>query len=66
MKRIARFEKVSLKQFLEGCERENAEEIYSGIKPPAPQAVRRDTIFSRPTISGLPPTKPLKSQREYG
>ncbi len=35
MKRIARFEKVSLKQFLEGCERENAEEIYSGIKPPA-------------------------------
>ena len=26
---------MSLKQFLEGCERENAEEIYSGIKHPA-------------------------------
>lgn len=35
MKRIARFEKVSLKRFLEGCERNNAEEIYGGIKLPA-------------------------------
>ena len=34
MKRIARFEKVSLKQFLEGCERENAKEIYSEITMP--------------------------------
>ncbi|MDE6031148.1 MAG: deoxyuridine 5'-triphosphate nucleotidohydrolase [Oscillospiraceae bacterium] len=35
MKRIARFEKVSLKQFLEGCEQNNAEEIYGDIKLPA-------------------------------
>lgn len=34
MKRIARFEKVSIKQFLEGCERENAEDIYGGITLP--------------------------------
>ena len=34
MKRIARFEKVSLKQFLEGCERPDAEEIYNSIKLP--------------------------------
>ena len=34
MKRIARFEKVSLKQFLEGCERPDAEEIYSSVKLP--------------------------------
>lgn len=35
MKRIARFEKVSLKQFLEGCGQSNAEEIYNDIKLPA-------------------------------
>lgn len=35
MKRIARFEKVSLKQFVEGCGRDNAEEIYNEIKLPA-------------------------------
>lgn len=34
MKRIAKFEKVTLKQFREGCDRENAEEIYDGIKLP--------------------------------
>lgn len=34
MKRIARFEKVSLKQFLEGCGQNNAEEIYGDIKLP--------------------------------
>ncbi len=35
MKRIARFEKVSLKQFLEGCGQKNAEEIYGYIRLPA-------------------------------
>lgn len=34
MKRIAKFEKVSLKQFKEGCERGDAEKIYEGIKLP--------------------------------
>lgn len=34
MKRIAKFEKVSLKQFLEGCDRADAEEIYNCIKLP--------------------------------
>lgn len=34
MRRIAKFEKVSLKQFKEGCEREDAEKIYEGIKLP--------------------------------
>ncbi len=34
MKRIAKFEKVSQKQFLEGCERSDAGEIYSAIKLP--------------------------------
>ncbi len=34
MKRIAKFEKVSLKQFKEGCERVDAEKIYEGIKLP--------------------------------
>ncbi len=34
MKRIARFEKVSLNQYLEGCEAVNAEEIYGNIKLP--------------------------------
>lgn len=34
MKRIAKFEKVSQKQFLEGCERPDAGEIYSTIKLP--------------------------------
>ena len=34
MKRIAKFEKVSLQQFKEGCSREDAEKIYSEIKLP--------------------------------
>lgn len=34
MKRIAKFEKVSIKQFREGCDRPDAEEIYKGIKLP--------------------------------
>lgn len=34
MKRIAKFEKVSLKQFKEGCSREDAEKIYAEIKLP--------------------------------
>ncbi len=34
MRRIAKFEKVSMKQFKEGCGRPNAEEIYNGIKLP--------------------------------
>lgn len=34
MKRIAKFEKVSLKQFKEGCSREDAEKIYGEIKLP--------------------------------
>lgn len=34
MKRIAKFEKVSLAQFKEGCDRPNAEEIYGNIKLP--------------------------------
>lgn len=34
MNRIAKFEKVSLAQFKEGCERPDAEEIYNGIKLP--------------------------------
>lgn len=34
MKRIAKFEKVSLKQFVDGCDCPNAEEIYSAIKLP--------------------------------
>ena len=34
MKRIAKFEKVSMKQFKEGCGRPDAEEIYNGIKLP--------------------------------
>ncbi len=34
MRRIAKFEKVSLTQFKEGCEREDAEKIYEGIKLP--------------------------------
>lgn len=34
MKRIAKFEKVSLKQFKEGCTREDAEKIYAEIKLP--------------------------------
>ncbi len=34
MKRIAKFEKVSMKQFKAGCGRPDAEEIYSGIKLP--------------------------------
>ncbi len=34
MKRIARFEKVSLEQFREGCEMENADSIYESIKLP--------------------------------
>lgn len=34
MKRIAQFEKVSLSQFCEGCEAENAARIYEGIKLP--------------------------------
>lgn len=35
MKRIAKFEKVSLKQFKDGCGSDNAEEIYGGIKLPS-------------------------------
>ena len=34
MKRIAKFEKVSLKQFMEGCERPDAESVYNTIKLP--------------------------------
>lgn len=34
MKRIAKFEKVSLAQFKEGCDCPNAEEIYGNIKLP--------------------------------
>ena len=34
MKRIAKFEKVSLKQFVEGCERPDAESVYNEIKLP--------------------------------
>ena len=34
MKRIAKFEKVSLKQFMEGCERPDAESVYNEIKLP--------------------------------
>lgn len=34
MKRIAKFEKVSFGQFAEGCKKDNAEEIYGGIKLP--------------------------------
>lgn len=34
MQRIAKFEKVSLKQFKEGCERADAEKIYEEIKLP--------------------------------
>ena len=34
MKRIAQFEKVSLAQFLEGCKRPDAEEIYAKIALP--------------------------------
>lgn len=34
MKRIAKFEKVSIKQFCEGCEREDAAGIYEKIKLP--------------------------------
>lgn len=34
MKRIAKFEKVSQKQFLEGCERPDAGEIYGNIRLP--------------------------------
>ena len=34
MKRIARFEKVSLKQFCEGFEGENAQAVYDDIKLP--------------------------------
>lgn len=34
MKRIAKFEKVSMKQFKAGCDRPDAEEIYKGIKLP--------------------------------
>ena len=34
MKRIAKFEKVSLAQFKEGCERPDAEEIYNDINLP--------------------------------
>ncbi len=34
MRRIAKFEKVSLTQFKEGCTREDAEKIYEGIKLP--------------------------------
>ncbi len=34
MKRIAKFEKVSLKQFAEGCGRADAEEIYNSVKLP--------------------------------
>lgn len=34
MKKIAKFEKVSQKQFLEGCERPDAGEIYGNIRLP--------------------------------
>lgn len=34
MKRIAKFEKVSLGQFISGCDRADAEQIYEGIKLP--------------------------------
>ncbi len=34
MKRIAKFERVSLSQFVEGCGRTDAEDIYNGIKLP--------------------------------
>lgn len=34
MKRIAKFDKVSITQFKEGCDRPNAEEIYRNIKLP--------------------------------
>lgn len=34
MRRIAKFEKVSMKQFKDGCGRPDAEEIYNGIKLP--------------------------------
>ena len=34
MKRIAKFEKVSLTQFKAGCTREDAEKVYEGIKLP--------------------------------
>mgnify|MGYP004615956879 FL=1 len=34
MKKIAKFEKVSLKQFVEGCERPDAESVYNAIKLP--------------------------------
>lgn len=34
MKKIAQFEKVSLKQFLDGCKRPDAEEIYAEILLP--------------------------------
>ena len=34
MKRIAKFEKVGLRQFKAGCTREDAEKVYEGIKLP--------------------------------
>lgn len=34
MQRIAKFEKVSLGQFLESCERSDAEDIYNALKLP--------------------------------
>ena len=34
MKRIAKFEKVSMTQFKAGCTREDAEKVYEGIKLP--------------------------------
>lgn len=34
MRRIAKFEKVSLPQFLEGCKQADADKIYEGIKLP--------------------------------
>ncbi len=34
MKRIARFEKVSVEQFREGCDCNNADDIYNGIRLP--------------------------------
>lgn len=61
MKKIAKFEKVSLKQFVEGCERPDAESVYNEIKlPKRATAGSAGYDFYAPYDVKLAPGKPRR------
>ena len=52
MKRIAKFEKVSLTQFKAGCTREDAEKVYEGIKLPKRATAGSASVREGDRVSG--------------